>query len=74
MNKRITVYVGNDDNDGEQESRNGEGWTVTREDAMVFISHYEEHGSDETEYQFYLMRDLFPKIRAAMDRVDNMFK
>ena len=75
MNKRITVYIGNDDGDyGEEQSANGEGWEVTREDAMVYIEHLEVHDGDETAYEFYIMRDLFPKIRAAMDRVDTMFE
>ena len=73
VGKKTTIWLGSDDDeleDGEPVGMQGYGFDVNSEDHMVAITGSTEGGD---EFEVFIMRDLFPKIRAVMDRIDNRF-
>ena len=74
ISKKTVLWLGSDDDeleDGARVGMQGYGFDVNSEDHMVSITGETEGGD---EYQVFIMRDLFPKIRAVMDRIDERFK
>src|SRR5690349_22759632 len=73
ITQRTTLILGSDDDeleDGQRVGMQGYGFTVTREDNMVHIEGATEGGD---EFEIFIMRDLFPKIRSVMTTVDTAF-
>jgi hypothetical protein len=64
--RRTTIWLGSDDG---TEGMAGYGYDVHREDAMVSVSHPGRDDNDE-ELEIFILGDLFPKIRAAMDAAE----
>jgi hypothetical protein len=67
---RTTLWLGNGD---DVKDWNGYGFDVAPEDNMVRIETTLGDRVSGADLQVFIMRDLFPKIRAAMDRVDARF-
>ena len=67
---KTTLWLGNDD--GDPEGYSGYGFDVSTEDNMVSIATSLEDGHG-AELEIFVMRDLFPKLRKAMDRIDKRF-
>lgn len=73
MSKRTTLWLGSDDDpleDGHRIGMKGYGFDVNSEDNMVSIEGTTEGGD---EFEVFIMRDLWPGIRAVMDRIDSRF-
>lgn len=73
VSKKTTIWIGSDDDeleDGEPVGMGGYGFDVNSEDNMVSVTGTTEGGD---EFEIFVMRDLFPKIRAVMDRIDSRF-
>ena len=69
--RKTTIWLGNDD--GDPDGFSGYGFDVGTEDHMVSITaQLEDERSEDLEV--FIMRDLFPKIRKAMDRIDRRFE
>lgn len=70
VSRKTTLWVGSDD--GEEGGWEGGGFDVDSEDHMVAITGQ----LDETEetVEIFILRDLFPKIRSVMDRIDRRFE
>jgi len=74
VSKKTTLWLGSDDDeleDGYKVGMQGYGFDVDSEDNMVSIKGTTE-GGDEVEV--FIMRDLWPNIRAVMDRIDSRFR
>lgn len=72
--RKTVLWLGSDDDeleDGEHVGMQGYGFDVNSEDHMVAIRGVTE-GGDEVEV--FIMRDLFPEVRAVMRRIDSRFK
>lgn len=65
--RKLTIWLGSD-NEG-QDGMNGYGYEVTREDSMVLVQCPVPQEDDE-ELEVFILPDLFPKIRAAMDAAE----
>lgn len=65
--RRLTIWLGSDD--GSPDGMGGYGYDITREDLMVRIGCPVPQEDDE-ELEVFILPDLFPKIRAAMDLAD----
>jgi hypothetical protein len=73
VSKKTTLWLGSDDDeleDGQPVGMQGYGFDVNSEDNMIAITGSTEGGD---EFEVFIMRDLFPKIRAVMDRIDKRF-
>lgn len=69
--QRTTYWLGTDD--GDEGGMEGYGFAVGTEDNMVSVrSELEDDRGAELE--ILIMRDLFPKLRKAMDRIDKRFE
>jgi hypothetical protein len=69
--RKTVIWLGNDD--GQASGYNGYGFDVSSEDHMVEITAQLEDDVDGEELQVFILRDLFPAIRAVMDRIDQRF-
>ena len=72
--KKTVLWLGSDDDeleDGQKVGMQGYGFDVNSEDNMVAINGTTEGGD---QFEVFIMRDLFPKIRAVMERIDRRFK
>lgn len=66
--QKTTLWLGNDDGAGDGMSANGYGFEIGSEDNMVSVE--SSFGNDNQAVQVFILRDLFPAIRAVMDRID----
>ena len=66
--RKTTIWLGSDD-EGE-DGMSGYGYDVTREDSMVSIEYTRPQNEDNEELQVFILPDLFPAIRAVMDRIE----
>jgi hypothetical protein len=65
--RKTTIWLGSDD-EGEDGS-SGYGYGVHREDAMVSIT-FAARGENGEDLEVFILPDLFPKIRKAMDAIE----
>jgi hypothetical protein len=65
--KKLTIWLGSDD--GFKDGMSGYGYDVHREDAMVSIT-FAARGEDGEDLEVFILPDLFPKIRKAMDAAE----
>jgi hypothetical protein len=63
ISQRITIWLGND-----ELTADGYGFDVDTEDDMVAIS---GDLNDQERMEVFIQPDLFPKIRHAMDIIEN---
>lgn len=65
--RKTTIWLGSDD--GDPEGMSGYGYNVHREDSMVSITFAarDENGED---LEVFILPDLFPAIRKAMDAAE----
>lgn len=73
ISKKTTLWLGSDDDeleDGYPAGMQGYGFDVNSEDNMVAIRGTTEGGE---YFEVFIMRDLWPKIRAVMSRIDKRF-
>lgn len=63
--RKTTIWLGSDDGGG----MNGYGYDVHREDSMVSIG-FAGHGENDEDLEVFILPDLFPKIRKAMDAAE----
>jgi hypothetical protein len=64
--RKTTIWLGSDDGEG----MNGYGYDVSREDSMVSIEYTGQMHENDEELQVFILPDLFPKIRKAMDAAE----
>jgi hypothetical protein len=71
--KKTTLWLGSDD--GSTDGMKGYGYDVTREDNMVSIEYIiRELNENDDALQVFILPDLFPKIRKAMDTIEKRLK
>jgi hypothetical protein len=66
--RKTTIWLGSDD--GDPGGMNGYGYDVHTEDSMVSIEYTHQLGRDAEELQVFILPDLFPAIRKAMDVIE----
>lgn len=66
--RKTTIWLGSDDEGAN--GMNGYGYDVHREDSMVSIEYVRELDEDSEELQVFILPDLFPAIRRAMDAAE----
>jgi hypothetical protein len=66
--RKTTIWLGSDD-DG-KDGMSGYGYDVRREDSMVSIEYTRELSENDDALQVFILPDLFPKIRKAMDAIE----
>ena len=74
VGKKTTLWLGSDDDeleDGYPVGMQGYGFDVNSEDHMVAINGTTEGGD---QFEIFILRDLFPKIQAVMDRINARFE
>jgi hypothetical protein len=64
--KKTTIWLGSDDGEG----MNGYGYDVHREDSMVSIEYTGQMDENDEELEVFILPDLFPAIRKAMDAAE----
>lgn len=69
--RKTVIWLGNDD--GQDGGYGGYGFDVRSEDNMVAIEAPLDDNVHGEELQVFIYRDLFPQIRAVMDRIDRRF-
>lgn len=65
--RKTTIWLGSDD--GDPGGMQGYGYDISREDSMVSIEYVGNlsETEDHEQLQVFILPDLFPAIRAAMD-------
>lgn len=67
--KKITLWLGSDD--GSEGGMDGYGYDISREDSMVSIEYLiRDLNENDDALQVFILPDLFPAIRKAMDAVE----
>lgn len=66
--RKTTIWLGSDD--GSEGGMSGYGYDVHREDSMVSIEYTGELREGDEALQVFILPDLFPAIRKAMDAAD----
>jgi hypothetical protein len=64
--RKTTIWLGSDDSDED-------GFNVHSEDNMVAIEAQLGNDVNGEDLEIFILRDLFPKIRAVMDLIDGRF-
>lgn len=62
MNRKITLWLGNEDGNEIYH------YEINREDSMISVGYAGKPG--ESDWQIFILPDLFPKIRAVMDAIE----
>jgi hypothetical protein len=66
--RKTTIWLGSDD--GDPGGMNGYGYDVHPEDSMVSIEYAGCLGRNGEELQVFILPDLFPAVRKAMDVIE----
>jgi hypothetical protein len=69
--RKTTIWLGSDD--GDEDGFSGYGFDVGSEDNTISVTAQLEDDRGE-ELEIFICRDLFPRIRAVMDRIDKRFE